>query len=263
MIAVIIITCVASSPAFARGAHEALPGAKAPGYLLSTSGRGAVAREQPQPGLPSPAQPVPPRVALPSLDELLGLEPEAGDQPDDPLILPPDPDHQALEQQLTQGEMAQTLEQAVDLMGQTAERITGSRDVGITTQRLQEDILARLDAVITAAEQQQNSGSSSSSSSSSEQQQQQQQANQPGQQSQGEEQSEGDPSQGENQQEGTPPGGRDGALAPPVAPDGGVWGRLPPRLRDSLVQGSSDTFSSLYRRLTELYYQRLAEEERR
>jgi hypothetical protein len=233
----------------------AAPGADAPGVDRANVGR----QTSQAPGAPSqPDSPREPSIVanppvvripiLPSLDELLGLEPEAGGpaRPDGPIILPDDPDREALDRQLTQGEMTQTLEQAVDLMGQTAERIAASRDVGITTQRLQEDILARLDAVITAAEQQQNSGSSSSSSSSSEQQQQQQQASQPGQQSQGE-----------------PPGGRDGALAPPVAPDGGVWGRLPPRLRDSLVQGSSDTFSSLYRRLTELYYQRLAEEERR
>jgi len=215
-----------------------------------------------QPEAAAPTQPRP-RAVLPSLDELLGLEPEAAGDESEPVILPPDPDRQALDRQLTQTEMTETLVEAADLMDQTAERLIGARDVGITTQRLQEDILARLDAVITAAEEQQNSGSSSSSSSSSEQQQQQQ-ASQPGQQQRGGENSnEGDPNQGENTSEGMAPGRRDGPLAPPVAPDGGAWGRLPPRIRDSLVQGSSDTFSSLYRRMTELYYKRLAEEERR
>lgn len=209
---------------------------------------------------------VPPRsrFVLPSLDEMLGLEPEAGDREADAPVLPVDPDEAALDRQLTQGEMSQTLEEAVNLMDQTAARLGDAGDVGVTTQRLQEDILARLDAVIASAEEQSNSNSSSSSSSQS-QQQQQQQANQPGQQQEqgGEQESEGDPNQGDNTTEGMAPGRRDGAMTAPVAPDGGVWGRLPPRVRDSLVQGSTDVFSSLYRRMTEMYYKRLAEEERR
>ena len=39
-----------------------------------------------------------------------------------------------------------------------------------------------------------------------------------------------------------------------------AWGNLPPRLRDELLQGLEDRFSPLYRDLTELYYQRLAED---
>lgn len=224
----------------------------------------ALALAQPVAGTDVP--PARARVVLPSLDELLGLESEPGAESargaDQPTILPLDPDREALDRQLSAGEMSEALEQAVELMDQTATRLSDSRDVGVTTQRLQEDILARLDAVIASAEEQNNSSSSSSSSSSS--QQQQQQASQPGQQQQGGEQnSEGEPNQGENTTEGMAPGRRDGALTAPVAPDGGVWGRLPPRVRDSLVQGSTDVFSSLYRRMTELYYKRLAEEERR
>lgn len=211
----------------------------------------------------------PPSFVLPSLDELLGLEQPAGDGTPEatrPADLPEaaDPNQNALDRQLSSGEMAEALDEAVTLMRETGERLGGARDVGIITQRLQEDILARLDAVITSAEQQ--NSSNSSSSSSQQQGQQQQQASQPGQQGEqqeGEQNTEGDPSSGENDGDTRPPGLREGGLAPPVSPDGGAWGRLPPRVRDSLVQGSSDVFSSLYRRMTELYYKRLAEEERR
>jgi hypothetical protein len=38
------------------------------------------------------------------------------------------------------------------------------------------------------------------------------------------------------------------------------WGELPERVRERLVEGSSDYFSTLYEALTEAYYRRLAEE---
>jgi len=233
------------------------------GVSLAAGQPDAVAPAPPANPPVSATEPPRRRLTLPSLDELLGLDPEPGQPDADVPVLPVDPDQAALDRQLTQGEMSQALEEAVNLMDETATRLGDAQDVGVTTQRLQEDILARLDAVITSAEEQSSSSSSSSSSPSS-QQQQQQQANQPGQQQQGGQQnSEGDPNQGENTTEGTPPGRSDGAMTAPVAPDGGVWGRLPPRVRDSLVQGSTDVFSSLYRRMTEMYYKRLAEEERR
>jgi hypothetical protein len=38
------------------------------------------------------------------------------------------------------------------------------------------------------------------------------------------------------------------------------WGRLPPRVRDAVRQGFRDPMSAAYRRLTQEYYRRLAEE---
>jgi len=38
------------------------------------------------------------------------------------------------------------------------------------------------------------------------------------------------------------------------------WGTLPPRIRDLVQQGRRDRVSSLYLRLTEEYYRRMAEE---
>ena len=44
------------------------------------------------------------------------------------------------------------------------------------------------------------------------------------------------------------------------ADPGAQWGALPERIRDRLIEGSSDVFSATYRALTEAYYKRIAEE---
>ena len=41
------------------------------------------------------------------------------------------------------------------------------------------------------------------------------------------------------------------------------WGRLPPRVREAVRQGLRDPMSAAYRRLTQDYYRRLAEEPKR
>ncbi len=187
---------------------------------------------------------------LESLDELLGLE-EAG-QGEDARTELPDAAQAELERELTQQEAAQAFEQAAALMGESASRLGDMSDTGLATQRLQEDILRKLDQVIEAAKNNQQQSQSSSSSSS----QQQQQPNQPQQQ----QQQQGEASDGDNQQENTPPGRQDGRLNPEIDSARAAWGALPERVRDALYQGRSDRYSSLYERLTEAYYRRLAEE---
>lgn len=181
---------------------------------------------------------------LPSLDDLLGLQGGA----------PPGPDanRPALDRKLTAEQAGEQFEQAVQLMGDAAIRI-GGRDLGLQTQRLQEEIIRKLDQVIEAAGQSQGGGGGSSSSSSSGQNQQQpNQGNQAG----------------ENARAGM--GGDAESMAPgltgvktnpELAPDGVTWGNLPQRDREAVSQGVSDRYSALYRRLTELYYRRLAEQD--
>jgi hypothetical protein len=41
------------------------------------------------------------------------------------------------------------------------------------------------------------------------------------------------------------------------------WGNLPPRTRDMVQQGVREKMSSVYRRWTEAYYRRIAEEAKR
>lgn len=207
---------------------------------LSLLASGAAAQEATQEG-----------ERLESLDELLGLE-DAASASDDRRELP-DAAKAELDRELTQQEAAQAFEQAAALMGETAARLGELHDTGLATQRLQEDILRKLDQVIEAAKNNQQQSQSSSSSSS----QQQQQPNQAQQQQQ---QQQGEASDGDNQQENTPPGRQDGRLNPEIDSARAAWGALPERVRDALFQGRSDRYSSLYERLTEAYYRRLAEE---
>jgi hypothetical protein len=135
-------------------------------------------------------------------------------------------------------------------MSRSAQRLAGPRDTGSRTQRMQEDVLRKLDKLISDAERRAQQASSTPSSSSSQQQPQAQPRQQ------GEQQA----ANGDNRSENTPPGLRTGALRPEEAADLAAWGSLPERVRDALVQGSSDRFSAAYRRLTEAYYRMLAEE---
>ncbi|MEO1009243.1 MAG: hypothetical protein AAFX79_11815 [Planctomycetota bacterium] len=147
-------------------------------------------------------------------------------------------------------------ERAVDLMQRAAQQLNDERATGIATQRVQEDVLSTLDQLIEDARNRQNQ--QSSSSQQQQQQQQQQQAPQQ-QQQQGEQGQQAAPSdpQGVN-----PQPQRGGNLLPQPA-SGAAWGALPPRVRDALRQSSSDSFSAVYRAITEAYYRRLAEEANR
>ena len=185
---------------------------------------------------------------LPSLDDLLGLEDEKKPEHE----TGPDAADAELERQLAEAKpIADEFLEAVGLMRESAGRLTGQADTGVVTQRLQEDILRRLDEPIDRAGQQ-----SSSSSSSQSQQQQQQQQQQPNQQRREEaQQNQGEPS---DKQDG--PAGQEAQLGAQAVLDGARWGNLPARLREALLQGSSDSYSSLYKSMTEAYYKRLAEE---
>ena len=67
---------------------------------------------------------------------------------------------------------------------------------------------------------------------------------------------------GEPSERDAPPGGRDAELNERLEASRAAWGALPARTRDALLQGSSDSFSSLYRHLTEDFYRRIAEDAR-
>lgn len=218
----------------------------------------ATAQEQPkQPPEPdpAPAQPektdpaTPPDEPLPSLDDLLGL-PGSGNGALD------DPSKTDLDRLLSGAEIGNAFKQAVTLMGDVAKRMTESSDAGLTTQRMQETILKRLDQLISSLEQQQ-------------QQQQQQQQSSSQQQSQSsrrvpsQQQEQNNEQQGDNTGQTTLPDRRDGALRPALDAARASWGNLPQRVRDMLLQGSDDHFSSLYEAMTTSYYRKLAEEARR
>ncbi|MFG0246285.1 MAG: hypothetical protein ACF8MF_09595 [Phycisphaerales bacterium JB052] len=186
---------------------------------------------------------------LPTLDELLGLE--EGD------ATGVDNEGEALREVLSPREAGEALGQAVNLMDRVATRIEESNDLSLSTQRLQEDILRKLDQVIESAQNNQQGGGSSSSSQSSSSSSQQQ-PNQ--QQQEGQSQQQGQEGDGSGQEQ-MPGGSSNAQPGGEVAPNGVSWGALPQRVRDALSQGISDRYSELYRSITEQYYRALAEDE--
>jgi hypothetical protein len=226
---------------------------------------GIATAQQPQPA-PIPAEKQPPAAASkqpeqppqpPSLDDLLGIKPEekpkAGTKPGKaPPVPAEDPTKTALERKLTNKEVSEAFVQAVHLMDETAGRLESAKDVGITTQRMQEDVIRKLDVLISQAQKQKRQSKSKQKQQNDDPQQQQQQQ----QQSQS---SQNNPSKSPAQDSQNPPGREGEQLGPDVA-QGSAWGALRGRERDALMQGSADKYSLLYQEWTKAYYRKLAEE---
>lgn len=214
--------------------------------------RACFGQDQPAPTTPEPEkQPAPPQPQpggdLPGLDDLLGLPKAKGDQgpgTDDAL-------RRELEDKLAGQQIAEQFSEAVRLMGQTADRLQAARDTGVATQRLQEDVLKKLDALIESAKKQKSD--SSSSPSKPDQQKRQGQPNQP-------QNGQNQAGKGDNRGQVDPPERRDGQVNPMVDQTGAAWGSLPAHVREALSQGTADAYSNLYRALTEAYYRRVVEE---
>jgi hypothetical protein len=194
-----------------------------------------------------------------SLDELLGLdEDQQKDVPDteDPLE---ERRRQALEDRLQERSIEENFSAAITDMSVAANLLTKRLSAGIELQRLQEEIIRRLDVVIEEAQAQQSS-SSSSSQQQQQQQQQQQLPNQPQQQqqanSEGEQQERDQGESGETQ----PPGRQESDLQAIFEESSVEWGSLPSRMRDMIRQGMRESVSRTYRRMTEQYYRKIAEE---
>jgi hypothetical protein len=184
---------------------------------------------------------------LPTLDEMLGLGGERDRAAEERL-------DRALDRMLTAREAAEQFAEAVRLMEDSAAMLTRPGGTGLETQRVQEDILRKLDAIIASAEQNQGQGSGSGSPAPSSDPSG---ANRPASQSGGAEASGG---RGDNTSEAMPPAARGAELRAQSLMDAAAWGALPERLRGALRQGLSEEFSAAYRRMTEAYYRRLAEQ---
>ena len=241
----------------------------------------------------------------PTLDDLLDLTPptdttDTTDTQSDPGVPTSvdmsDPEtgpNLDLDDLLSPAQAADQFEQAIHEMQTASLRLggsDGSPDAGLETQRIQEDILKKLDAVLAAAEQQQQKQKSTSSGSSS---------GQPGEPGEGSPR----PADSGGQNASRPQPGKGDATTPgdnadqpgkegddPSAKSGEgktsnpadnagpgsttepnphqplselrtEWGNLPPRLRDQVTEGLSEPFSPVYQRITERYYRLLAGEE--
>ncbi len=195
----------------------------------------------------------------PNLDDLLGVDKEKpkdgreGAKPAKPVA---DPMRTALERKLEMEHAQEQFKQAIVLMDETAVRIKDGRDTGLQTQRLQEDIIRKLDMIISTAEKQQQQQKKQSKSK-----QKQQQQNQDPQQANQQQKDSTDPHGKEAAPDTIDPPGREAANPlPGTAARGAAWGSLPERVRQALLQGDADRYSTLYHKWTEAYYKKLAEE---
>lgn len=247
------------------------------GWLLACVGTGIAgqsqaekAKEATSPPAHSPAQAPPsPPTSPQTLDELLGIStPAPTGKPDSAAkrsdgrtnsgageSASKDPSSAQLDQLLTGKQVADAFEQATRLMNDAARRLDDQSDAGLDTQRMQEDIIRKLEQVLDAIQQQsQQQSSSSSKAKPSEQQGEPQNSEQKRSQSQQQR------SQGDSRNEAMPPEKVEGALPAGLEGARAAWGALPSRVREMLMQGAGDRFSSKYQGLTEAYYRRLAEE---
>ncbi len=212
----------------------------------------AVAVGAPGPATP-PAEPEPqPKSAPPSLDELLGLR----DAADNAAEQAARQNEQELQRRLSDVELGDAFEVALEKMQTSADLLDVERDSGLGTQRVQQDILVKLDELIDIAKQMSQKQKMSSGGGGPGEPRPQPGAEQRQQ-----------PGEGTRTSSGTQgggaidlPPGREGDINTIIEETDTEWGHLPERLREMLEQGRSSYISRLYRQLTEEYYKRLAEE---
>lgn len=208
-----------------------------------------------------PSEP-PAEEAPPSLDDLLDIEvadPEVGGDSDAAIE---ESDRRALDAALAEQEPAKAFRSAIADMLVSSEMLE-VQNTGMGTQRLQQRIVDRLQALIDSAARQQQQQQQQSSSPSQQQSQQD-----PGRRQDQDQQQQQNQQQRSNRQDQGP---QDGSSTQPPPPDsadlegaldgaGVEWGGLPPRMRELITQGMRDRVSEMYRSLTEAYYRRMAEE---
>ncbi|MDA1007632.1 MAG: hypothetical protein O2800_01320 [Planctomycetota bacterium] len=203
-----------------------------------------------------------------TLDELLGIagEPSSATVPEN---------NNDLSQALSDEKPLDTLRRARVLMDSSSSALSRA-DLSVSTQRLQENAIKLLDAMIQDAQRRQQQGQGSGQQSQSQQQPQQgesaqpQQSNDPGDR-QGSKQAKSNERDGDakrsdegSNKDGAPPPS-DGTV---VDADGALetdrieWGSLPPRIREVLRQGLRERMSTPYRAWTEAYFRRIAEDSR-
>ncbi|HYD00026.1 MAG TPA: hypothetical protein VEB22_02270 [Phycisphaerales bacterium] len=204
--------------------------------------------------LAAPAKTEPPPT-LPSLDEALGLA-KPGEKPEGkkPNAKPPGITDD-LQKALSGEKPGDELQRAVALMEQSAGRLEKAKDTSLETQRVQEETVRLLDALIKKSSQKQNPRSNQQKPQD-QQQNQQQQPNQ-SQQSQAQQRPQDTPDPNDTADRGGNPNAQ---LRPGIEAARAAWGNLPQRVRQLLMQGSGDQFSKEYQRLTEEYYKRLGEQ---
>ena len=190
----------------------------------------------------------------PTLDELLGLESDESEARSAEEARRANDDE--LQRRLSEVKLGDLFTQAIEKMALSARLLDVKYESGLATQRAQLEVLAKLDQLIDQAKQMSRRQSSSCSGCSSG-------CSQCSGGSKPKPGSKGG-SQSANRSTGSQatdaPARRDGDINTFLEETGTEWGHLPARIRAMLKQGRDDYRSPLYRKLTEEYYKRLAEE---
>ena len=186
----------------------------------------------------------------PTLDELLDITTDApppSDVTDDALDDDPKSD--------SAQDVAGLFKQVVALMDNASDRLGLRRDPGLTTQRIQQSALAKLDQIIAQAKRQKGGGNGKPQPQNSDR----------GSAKNAQPTSSPPAATGNQPNQGAPTRGQVGRVEPsktPLKQLRSQWGHLPARLRAELLQGLNEPFSPVYQSLTESYFRRLAQERR-
>ncbi|MDG2054078.1 MAG: hypothetical protein P8J86_05160 [Phycisphaerales bacterium] len=208
--------------------------------------------------LKAPTEDTPPKEETPAtLDELLGIQNDNKEAPEDAARLDQDED---LDRELEEASMQDNFSVAIEKMEISANMLGSRHQSGLGTQRIQEDILKRLEYLMDQAKEQQSMQSQSSQQSSSQSKPSQEDLSQP-QEGQQQQQAQNQQAPGQGESNGQTPPKQEGDINSNLEEQQREWGMLPDRIREQLLQGRNEAFSRLYEKMTRSYYRLLAEEE--
>ncbi len=210
--------------------------------------------EEPTPSAEAP-QPSDDDETPASLDDLLGIASDEGDR--SAAEAARRDSEEQLKRELAETRIADAFAIALAKMSTTADLLDVKFDSGLGTQRLQEEILVKLDQLIDQARKLQSAGGSSVQTGTPSQSSTPPKPGPRGNNPRTGEQREGP---ARDSQAGDPPPRRDGDLNRVLQEHRSEWGHLPQRIRDMLLQGRTEKFSSMYEQLTREYYRHLAED---
>lgn len=243
----------------ANARRDAWPAAAALVAMLVAAPRGWAAEppagEPPPPPAPE-KQPAPEsdEAAPPSLDDLLGLPEDEADRRAEEAARRDA--REALDRELAENRITDAMELALEKMNLSADLLERKLDSGLGTQRVQEEILAKLDELIDQAQKLQSMSKSSKPGTGQPCGQPQQKPGQRPQQSGSQQR----PPQSSESTSIEPPPPQEGDINKIIDESRAEWGHLPPRVREMLRQFGQGKPSRLYQDLTAEYYRRLAED---
>ena len=259
---VAVLTQLASSASAAVVVANAVAGQSGPDRAGGSQSGGSSAEGSTTP--PKPAE------APKSLDDLLGTSKEGkGESAGDADAAAAREQNRRLEKALDGVSMQDLVSRAIDGMKSAADRLGDSKDAGLATQRVQDEVVRTLDRLLEEAKKQerkQKGSKSSSSKSGREKKPGDDPSEQNGQQKKSDGQADSQRDAASRQTDSSTEANAEGARPDEAGTLGDIsesrveWGKLPERVRELVLQGRRDRVSTMYERLTREYYRRLAEE---